>query len=319
MNSAHKLLLSIFALVGFMSITLLASPTDAFAEQRTCCKANTDGTASGDCNGCNPEGWETKNYGDSCNGAAQCIECPATHPKSNVCGSKPDPGVFGCTVGRILVRDASGATNYGPYGYGSNLYACAAANSAKGLITRIAASSANKSVLTYSANRFAPEGGYLAGDTLYCISNPAMGTIVGAGTAAINLAVYGRRCPACAEELMCKGTTGAVTGTGPLACVPGSGCKPVSGATPTYGGNMVCNMPTISKPAEHSSKTLKYYVKCDVYNGTKLVKSSAVNLNSTTPAFPQFKLSYRGTYKCSFRHCFETSAQKYCSAWGAVN
>lgn len=331
-KSAQKFTLIFSATLAFLLLSSFVFTSDALA-QRTCCVTGTTG-----CKACDNSGryWKNRNGSNvtcvagtgndwGCQAANTDSDagysagdwvCGSGAPVGNACGGEPT-APFGCTVTRQIVRDNSGKINYGPYGFGSILYACAAASNVDGLITQINAASLNTSVLSYKGQTKAADGSYLAKDTLYCPG--PRGEIVGAGQATIRITVSGKRCPACATEVMCTGTTGAVTGTAALACIDGAGCKPATGTAPVYKGAMSCSMPTIAKPADHATDTLKYYLKCDVYNGTKLVKTNAVNTSSATPNFANFTLSYHGTYKCSFRHCFENSAQRYCSAWGTGN
>lgn len=281
------------------------APTNIFAEQRTCCTDAGGGNASGNCDGCRAEGIETKNNGTSCNGAANCEVCPASHPRSNQCGGSSTSNPATCTQSVYNLENPTNLT----VGQTKDFYADGRATN--GNFSRMVASVVNVPTSLPAIATVATT----SGPTCYANGNCRQGfrlTAKSNGTARVRVATLVKLCPACAETGFCERystlNVGAVT---PLSCKAGAAC--------TKSGNSVtCTMPALTT-AELNGGTVSYQSECTPYKNT--VAQTKIVKSSTTGAFTAFTMATGVTnVKCSFRHCVTgTNGVTQCTDWGKAS
>jgi hypothetical protein len=317
----------------FISPSLLSV---AYAN-RTCCTDAGGGAASGSCDYCRSSGIETKNFGDSCGGAANCQVCSASTPRSNECtpggsGGAPgsnsaalcnyfgvNPAVATVQVGKSTTFTVSVQQSTWDYVNITNSNPSIAVTSP----TQFAGKSIIGAPATYqylyfnvtglkigsvymSADQYATYPGYLF---LYC-SRGFTVNVIAASTPT----------PVPTVQPTTQPTATPVASTSPNACIPGARCDVVGNGRVQAGSSLSCSMP---KAAAVTGLTSSYDLSCQYVNASGVNVGSPVTKSTTTvtagrAVFASFAVTNAdGKYKCAFRSCTtNSSGVKNCGAWG---
>ena len=333
MNTVFKT--RVITFLSVLSLLFVISPlfSATVHANRTCCTDSGGGAASGNCDGCRGSGIETKNYGDSCNGATNCEVCSPQTPRSNECTPGSSGGsegsnsaalcnYFGVTP-TVATVQVGKSTNFGLTVQQSTWDRVVIANSNPTIAVTNPTQFDGRSILgapeTYqylyftvtglkigsvymTADQYATYPGYMF---KYC-SRGFTVNVVAASTPAPTVA-----------PTPVPATTPT---TSPNACVPGARCDVVGNGRVQNGSTIICSMPqAVSVPA---GATMSYNLSCGYTNTSGVVVGSLITKSTSTvtggrAVFGSFVVNQsNGKYKCAFRTCKTVSGVKTCGAWG---
>lgn len=311
-NLPQKLLVTSSLFLTLFVVFFFLSPSSTFAA-RTCCTVDPlTGGASGNCDGCRAEGVETKNYGDSCGGAANCVVCGSGHPKSNSCGGT---GGILCTAAvspnpvNVAVNETKKVSvNVKAYSTKLGFVRFIMGNTATAIFTGTT-SPTNGNV---AVNRVKWNTCCGFSQTTKTFTADVKGVAAGTTTLTVDAQYDGSSTPkVCGTASVVVGGTAA----GAPTCKPGAKCVSNTGVFKS-GSYITCSMPTLSS-TELGGGTASYQLECTPYKSTtaqtKIAKTSS---NGTFGAFGIASGTTR--YDCAFRYCLTKSGATTCSAWGKL-
>jgi hypothetical protein len=316
------------ALVITLGILLFVSTSNASAQLRTCCTDAGGGTASNICDGCRAAGVETKNFGDSCGGAAagSCVVCPATHPRSNVCGGGSGSQWDICTA--LAITPNSLILNVGQSATVS--FRMKQGSFSKLNVVRSTGLSTTSSVTPtfFGAStlpldnkyeyRTATVRGLAVGQNTFELrsTDTFAGYEILRCRKSFSVNVVAASTPTPVATV--KPTPTPTPTPASLQCYPGAKCDVVGGGAPSTTKSMACSMPVVpaSVVSSFGATGVSYELSCDVFETSGNRRPAFVTrTQANNPVFASFTTSLRGVYQCRFRYCLVRASGNVCLPW----